>query len=333
MRELLEPLDRWLSEGRPLVLIRAIQVTGFGAGQYDNCQILTADGQRAGQLFAGLPDRDVATAAADVFANGTAALVEFRIGDAEAAAGGLSCGGRATLLIEPVHSVPSGQSVPSGLWEAVRSGETFALASPIDRPATLVVRPNGVAGTLGDGALDARATALARELLSDSRKNRLDGDGLAVDKVTPRTKVMAIGGGEVVQALADLTAALGWLYATQVEGDSAVASAAALSAADALVVTTHHPQWGPACLAAALKSSAFFVGALGSRGTQKHRAETLLAGGTSEADIARIHGPVGLDLGGRTPAETALAICAEVLAVRAGRDLASLADRGGPING
>ena len=169
--------------------------------------------------------------------------------------------------------------------------------------------------------------------MADSRQNRLDTDGLVVEKVAPKTKVVTIGGGEVVAALADLTASLGWLYETQPEGDAAVACAAALSGADALVVTTHHPHWGPACLAAALQSTAFFIGALGSRGTQRRRGEALLASGTSEADVARIHGPVGLDLGGRTPAETALAICAEVLAVRSGRDLPSLRDRGGPING
>ena len=75
------------------------------------------------------------------------------------------------------------------------------------------------------------------------------------------------------------------------------------------------------------------MGALGSRHTQQRRADKLSGLGFDDAAIERVHGPVGLDLGGRTPAETALAICAEILAVRAGRDLPSLRDRGGPING
>ena len=331
MRELLEPMDRWQSEGRPMALVRAIQVTGFGAGQYDNCQLVTDQGERAGEVFAGLSDGELKSAVAAVFDGGEAALVHFQIGEAAAAAGGLSCGGRATLLIQSL------ESVPQALWDALRAGETVALASRTDVATTLVVRTTAkgtleVSGSLNDEALHDMAVAEAQVLLADNRRNRLEFDGLAIEKIAPRTKVLAVGGGEVVEALADVTRALGWLFDAQPEGAPSVTAAAALSGADALVVTTHHPQWGPATLAAALGSTAFFVGALGSRGTQKKRAETLATAGVTDADVARIHGPVGLDLGGRSPAETALAICAEILAVRAGRDLPSLRDRGGPIN-
>jgi xanthine dehydrogenase accessory factor len=124
---------------------------------------------------------------------------------------------------------------------------------------------------------------------------------------------------------------LGWLVDV-VDGGDAIEAARRLGPADALVVTTHDPVLGPDVLGAALGSRAFFVGALGSRGTQARRAERLTEMGFGSDDLARVHGPVGLDLGARSPAETALSICAEVLAVRSGRAIASLRDRPGPIN-
>jgi xanthine dehydrogenase accessory factor len=144
--------------------------------------------------------------------------------------------------------------------------------------------------------------------------------------------VLCVGGGEVVDALVDLGRALGWLVEPRADGADAVEAAASLGPADALVVTTHDPRWGPEALAAGLTGRAFYVGALGSRRTQARRATALAERGLEEAVIAAVHGPIGLDLGSRSPAETALAICAEVLAVRSGRELPGLRDRAGAIN-
>ena len=89
---------------------------------------------------------------------------------------------------------------------------------------------------------------------------------------------------------------------------------------------------GPAALWAALQSEAGYIGALGRRETQTSRAKTLRELGASDEQISSIHGPIGLDLGGRNPAETALAICAEILAVRSGRSLPGLREGSGSIN-
>ena len=97
-----------------------------------------------------------------------------------------------------------------------------------------------------------------------------------------------------------------------------------LDAATAVVVLTHDPKFDEPALIAALASNARYIGAIGGRGTHQARLDALRAQGVSEADLARIHAPIGLDLGGHTPAGIALAILAEIVAVRYGRAGGSL---------
>jgi len=97
-------------------------------------------------------------------------------------------------------------------------------------------------------------------------------------------------------------------------------------------VFTHDPKFDEPALVAALRSGAGYVGALGSRRTHAERTARLRAAGVSEEDLERISAPCGLDVGARTPAETAIAILAEILALRAGRSGGRLAETHGPIH-
>jgi xanthine dehydrogenase accessory factor len=106
----------------------------------------------------------------------------------------------------------------------------------------------------------------------------------------------------------------------------------ALNERSAVVVLTHEERFDVPALVGALRSDAFYVGALGSRRTQERRREQLLAEGLSEAEIDRLSGPTGLDLGAETPAETAVSILAEILAVRTGRSGGRLRDASGRIH-
>jgi xanthine dehydrogenase accessory factor len=97
-------------------------------------------------------------------------------------------------------------------------------------------------------------------------------------------------------------------------------------------VLTHEERLDVPALTTALTSDAFYVGAIGSRRTQEKRRERLLEAGLTEEHLERISGPAGLDLGAHTPAETAVSILAEIVAVRAGRSGGRLVERSGPIH-
>jgi xanthine dehydrogenase accessory factor len=101
---------------------------------------------------------------------------------------------------------------------------------------------------------------------------------------------------------------------------------------DAVCVLTHDPKFDVPAIVAALKTDVGYLGAMGSRRTHEERTARLRQAGVDAAGLGRIMGPIGLDIGSRTPEETAVAICAEIIAVRTGRDAPSLRDRDGPIH-
>jgi xanthine dehydrogenase accessory factor len=336
MREFIGQLEQWRAKGLRHVLVRAVNVVGFGAGQYDNALIVNERDERHGTILRGLVDDQIAAAVEPVLAEGVPRMFTVRAATAEAEGVGLSCGGSAQLLVQPARDFPD------ELWNQIEASRPVVLASIIKahgQPGSgvLVAMSDGLtAGTLGSPMLDARAIEAGSELLATDRQSKaslsMNGDTLLLDKIVPKTRVVVVGTGEVAEALTDLTRALGWGIEVVADDQGAIDIATGLRPADALVVTTHHPQIGPAVLWAALQSEAGYIGALGGRKTQASRAQTLREFGASPEEIDTIHGPVGLDLGGRNPGETALAICAEILAVRSGRAISGLREGSGAIN-
>ena len=158
-------------------------------------------------------------------------------------------------------------------------------------------------------------------------------------------RLVVFGAVDIAEALCRGAEELGWetvvadpraTYATRerigsadellVEWPDAALERVVLDDKTAVVVLTHEERLDVPALVGALRSDAFYVGALGSRRTQERRRERLLAEGLSETEVDRLSGPTGLDLGAETPAETAVSILAEVLAVRAGRSGGRLRD-------
>ncbi len=336
MREFIGHLDQWRTAGLRYALVRAVNIVGFGAGQYENALVVNERDERCGTILRGLVDDDIAATVAPVLAEGVPKIVTVNAAMPEAEGAGLSCGGTAQLLAQP------SRDLPDELWDQIEASRPVVLASLIradGQPGAgaIVVQADGsTSGTLGSTELDASATEAGSALLAADRRSKdhitINNDTLLLDKIIPRTRVVVVGAGEVAEALVDLTRVLGWHIESMADNKTAIDAAARLSSADALVVTTHHPMIGPAVLWAALQSKAGYIGALGRRETQASRAATLRELGASDEHIHAIHGPIGLDLGGRNPAETAMAICAEILAVRSGRVLPGLREGSGSIN-
>ncbi|MEZ5229486.1 MAG: XdhC family protein [Acidimicrobiales bacterium] len=176
-----------------------------------------------------------------------------------------------------------------------------------------------------------------RELLamgkSDTRVVEHGGGELAIATLVPLPSGHVVGSGPIAEAIMAQGQLMGWTVTSDETVDAGEAFLTTAGPADAIVILSHDPRIDTPLLDAALRSDVGYVGAMGSRHTQAKRRTRLEALGHDETSLARIHGPVGLDLGSRTPAETAVAIAAEYLANRSGRAAQSLGTTTGPING
>ncbi|MEJ2861669.1 XdhC family protein [Actinomycetospora flava] len=310
-------------------VVRVLDRHGFGTVEPGQLLVAGADGALGGVLLRGALDDRAAVLARD--ARERPATIDAHVAEDAAVAAGLACAGGATLLGHPLDAAPA-----RALAGAFSAGAPAALVSRADGSASLAATGGeleDVASTLGEPALDDAALAHARGLLrrgaTATDRTTLEGVDVLVDLWVPVPTVTVVGGGAIAEALAAQAGVLGWAAQradTVAEADAAVA---AFTDADVLVLLDHDPAFD-AVLRTGLAGRGF-LGALGSRRTQAARRERLLAAGVTEDQLARIHGPVGLDLGARTPAETAVSIVGEVLAVRSGRDPSALGRAAGPI--
>ncbi|HEY6425075.1 MAG TPA: XdhC family protein, partial [Pseudonocardiaceae bacterium] len=193
-----------------------------------------------------------------------------------------------------------------------------------------------VVGTVGSAEADDAVLTRLRQLarIGATATEQLDAGDTAVllDVWVPVTTMLVVGRGAIGAALAAQCGLLGWAVRTESALEPALAAAKDFTAADVLVLLDHGPAFD-AVLAELMRSGRGFCGALGSRHTQAARRTRLQAAGLTEEEFARLHGPVGLDLGAATPAETAVSIVGEVLAVRRRRSGGRLAGAGGRIGG
>jgi xanthine dehydrogenase accessory factor len=168
---------------------------------------------------------------------------------------------------------------------------------------------------------------------------RLFGRGASGTSITPDAvitvlwpipQLVIVGAGAIADALRAAADLLGWHTQVATQASAATGVIAGLSALDKLVVISHDDELAGRALAAALSGPVGYIGALGSRRTQQSRADWLAYRGVTE--LSRIHGPAGLDIGANSPAEIAVAILAEAMAVASGRTASSLRERSGAIH-
>jgi xanthine dehydrogenase accessory factor len=218
----------------------------------------------------------------------------------------------------------------------------------------LVLSDGATEGSLEDSRLDAAATAAAGELIWAERSERREHEDVTyfVDVVAPPPRLIAFGAVNLAADLCRVGRTIGWRtyvvdprerFATPERFPDAEEVLAAwpqealerlggIDPATSIAVLTHDPKLDDAALGIALRSPARYVGALGSRRTQERRRERLLAGGITEEELARLSAPIGLDLGSASAAETALAIMAEVVALRHGHQGGRLSHSRGRIH-
>lgn len=275
---------RWRDEGRSVTVARLLD--GHGLAGRDGAPV-------AAWVEGGEP---VGSPLAARAAGAGPSRVEVVLTDAQAEDVGLACGGSATVLVQDAADLPE------VFWEALRRGDPVAL---VDHEGA----------TTGFGA-DAVPEPYARFFGRGVSQVVEVADG-TLTTYWPTTRVLVVGGGPVATALVAQSALLGWA-AEVVDGVTpALDVLRGFGRADAVVVLSHDRAVDGPVLAAAAVSSVGYVGAMGSRHTQAARADWFAARGVTTG-LERIHGPAGLAIGGYGPAEIALSITAEIVAVRSG---------------
>lgn len=305
----------WHRTGRGAVLATVVETWGSAPRQTGSQLVVDAAGAMEGSVSGGCVEGAVVTAALDALADGRSRLLDFGVSDADAFAVGLACGGRIRVLVDPV----GGSLSPSLLADLVVAREArrpVALVADLEGPGRSLVEPPDFA-----------------------ERFRADRSGVEEDGRTfvgvhnPALRLFVVGAVHIAQALVPMAARAGYdvliidprpsfAAASRFPGrqliddwpDSALAKVG-LDMRSAVVTLTHDPKIDDPALVAALGSDCFYIGALGSVRTHARRVERLQSAGFGAQDIARIHAPVGLDIGARTPAEIALSALAEITAV------------------
>ena len=340
MRDILPDVEAWLSHGRRVALGTVVATWGSAPRAVGSCMGMSDDGGLTGSVSGGCVEAAVIDAAREILKGAPPRLLRFGVADETAWAVGLACGGRIEVFVEALDP-----QVFASLRAAVLRDEPMALATVIDGPARELARhavldaSGALSGSL-EGAWRALAQPALVEALATARSARVpvEGGELFVDVLRPLPTLIVVGGVHIAVALVTLARTLGFRtvvvdprsafankerfpHADRLESgwpDEAL-TRIGLTSSTAVAVLTHDPKLDDPALRAALPSPAFYVGALGSRGTQAKRRQRLLEAGLAEAEVDRLRAPIGLDLGGRSPEEIALSVMAEVVAARHGR--------------
>jgi len=307
----------WLNEGHRVILATIVETWGSSPRPAGAMLAVRGDGLVAGSVSGGCVEDDLIFRIRNrSLAVEKPEIATYGISKDEATRYGLPCGGKLELVLEPVND----RQVLTRLLDSVDRHE-------------LVARTLDMAS--GDVTLKAAGRS---DELSFDRKHLTTVHG-------PRWRLLIIGAGQLSQYLAQMAQALDYSvtvcdpreeYADtwNVEGSildrgmpDDVVLAMKLDSHCAVVAVTHDPKLDDLALMEALKSPAFYVGALGSRLNSEKRRERLLMFDLSQGELERLHGPIGLSIGSKTPPEIAVSILAEMTAVRHGVELASVGTR------
>ena len=339
MRDLLADYDRLAAHGHPLGRAVVTSVWGSAPRPEGSSMLATADGTMAGSVSGGCVEGATATEIGEAIARGTPKLVTFGVSHERAWEVGLACGGTIKVFVEP--------TVRPEVLAAARGAGGEVVATVLDGAdagrSARIFEDGRIAGSLGQAVplgtvRDAALAALSREASTTATVETGAGPASVFLEVFPRLpRLVIFGGVHIAVALVPLARALGY-RAIVADGRPAFLTRERFPDADQLIlawpeaafeqigldascyvcILSHDPKFDEPALQLALRSPARYIGAIGSRKTQASRREWLRSEGFTDEQIARVHGPIGLELGGRQPSETALAILAEMTAVRYG---------------
>ena len=369
MRDILSTLHDWWTGGEPLALATVVDVRKSAPRQPGAAMAVSSTGEVAGSVSGGCVEGAVFQLAQQVLSSGVPELVHYGYSDDEAFAVGLTCGGELDVFVERV--TPAEMPGFGRLIDAVAAERPVAVAMVIDAPsedggppvrgARLLVGPDWSEGSLGSEGLQIAVTDDARGMLQQGRtaerrygrrgERRLDDVRVFISSFAPRPRMFVFGAIDDAAAVARIGHFLGY-HVTVCDARATFATSKRFPDADevivdwphrflervavdersAICVLTHDPKFDVPLLEVALRSPASYIGAMGSRRTHDERLQRLRERGLRGDELSRLRSPIGLDLGARTPEETAVSIAAELIQQRWGGSGRPLSDTSGRIH-
>jgi xanthine dehydrogenase accessory factor len=303
----------WARAGKKVALATVVQTWGSAPRRTGAQLVISDDGAIEGSVSGGCVEGDVVLEALEAFEDGKVRMLEYGVADDDAFAVGLACGGTIRVMVEPV-----GEVLPLAMLEEL-------VAARAAREKVAVISPPG------DGARELVRGGYEERFRMD--RSGFEEDGSFVTIHNPPLRMVVVGAVHIAQALVPMARVAGF-DPVIIEPRPAFGSAArfpgetilddwpdeavrtlGLDGRTALVLLTHDPKLDDPALEAALGSEVFYIGALGSSRTHAKRVERLRAAGKTDDEIAKIHGPIGLDIGASGPAEIALAILGQAVQV------------------
>ncbi|GGS81519.1 XdhC family protein [Streptomyces cinerochromogenes] len=368
MFDLAAQLHHWIEEGREFAVATVVSVGGSAPRGPGAALAVDREGTAIGSVSGGCVEGAVYDLCQEALRTGESIRERFGYSDEDAFAVGLTCGGTIDMLITPVVGESPARTAVAAALSAAAEGRPAALARVARGPAellgrALLVRSDGTSegGLGGHPDLDRTAAQEARALLEAGRTGTVDvsADGshcpggltLLVESNVPPPRMIVFGAVDFASALARAGKFLGYhvtvcdarpVFTTRdrfPDADEVVVDwphrylrRTATDTRTVLCVLTHDAKFDVPLLKVALRMPVAFVGAMGSRRTHEDRNRRLRSEGVTERELARLRSPIGLDLGARTPEETALSITAEIVAARRGGTGVPLTGSGTPIH-
>jgi xanthine dehydrogenase accessory factor len=324
MRDVMTEVKAWLEQGDPVAVATVISTWGSAPRPAGSRMAISQSGQIAGSVSGGCLEGEVFEQAQAILKGKPARLFHYGVSDELAWTVGLSCGGEIDVLIEPLAQVH----------------RDLMTALETEHP---VVLKTDVGEVPGGRALLMPADPIVSELLD--RGNPLRQDGVFLEPFPRPPELFIFGASHVAIPLTRLASAIGFRV-TVIDARSKFADRDRfpearrvihawpdevlkdlhMDSSTYVVILTHDPKFDDPTITAALHGQPRYIGAIGSKKTHRDRVARLVKAGVNPGEIERVHAPIGLDLGAQTAEETALAILAQMVAVRHGK-------QGGPMPG
>ena len=363
MREVLDELIAARNRDGQVAMATVVRTWKSAPRPAGASMLVTGTGEAVGSVSGGCVEGALYELGQEVLADGESRFETYGVSDDDAFAVGLTCGGILEVFVERVDHTTWPEL--DGIAASIAAGEPVAVATIVRGPhfvgRHLVVRPDRTEGSLGTDRLDDTIREDTIGMLASGTTGFLRygpegerlGEGLDVfvASYAPPAQMFVFGAIDFSAALVRVGKLLGYRV-TVVDARPVFATRKRFPDADEVVVDwphrwleqqqvdqrtviavlTHDPKFDVPALQVALRTDAGYIGAMGSRRTHEDRLERLKEAGVTTDEIARLHSPIGLDLGARTPEETAISIAAEIVQARWGGSGQHLAATQGPIH-